>query len=97
MSNLISSIVVGLGVTVSAFPIVAVVGPSPAPSAARPAQDDGMPADLAPAEGMPAAPPSSLPSPEGEASAPSRTVLLLNDGHGQIFEGSASEDRTAGA
>ncbi|WP_169978516.1 hypothetical protein [Tautonia rosea] len=93
MSNHISSIVVGLGVAVSAFPIVAVAGPPPVPSAAQSVSDDGLPADLAPAEGSLAAPSSSLASPEGEATAPTRTVLLMKDGHVKIFDGPASEDR----
>jgi hypothetical protein len=92
MSNHISSIVVGLGVAVSALPIVAVAGPPPVPSAAQSVSDDGMPADLAPAEGSLAAPPSSLASPEGEATAPSRTVLLMKDGNVKIFDGPATED-----
>ncbi|WP_152052437.1 hypothetical protein [Tautonia marina] len=93
MSNHISSIVVGLGVAVSALPIVAVAGPPPVPSAAQSVSDDGLPADLAPAEGSLAAPPSSLASPEGEATAPSRTVLLMKDGNVKIFDGPATEDR----
>jgi hypothetical protein len=93
MSNLITTIVVGLGVAVSAVPIVAVAGPTPAPRAPRSAQDFGMPADPAPAEGSPAAPPSSPSSPEGEAPASSRTVLLMKDGNVRILDGPAAEDR----
>src|SRR6056297_3205651 len=98
MSNLIPPIVVGLGVAVSAYSIVAVAGPVPGPSAARSAQDDGGPsADLAPAVESAEAPPLSAAStdPKGgiEAGAPPRTVLLMKDGNVRIFDGPAVEDR----
>ncbi|QDV35116.1 hypothetical protein [Tautonia plasticadhaerens] len=103
MSNLIPPIVVGLGVAVSAYSIVAVAGPVPGPPASRSAQDDGTPADPAPAVGSAEAPPLSqapLPvgtgaesGPPGQEPQPSRTVLLMKDGKVRSFDGSAVEDR----
>lgn len=103
MSNLIPPIVVGLGVAVSAYSIVAVAGPVPGPSAARSAQDDGTPADPAPAVGSAEAPPlSEAPSPggigaesepPGQGAEPSRTVLLMKDGKVRSFDRPAVEDR----